>query len=368
MNGQWTGRRDKKQIAKLLISGSLQLVVGRSWNEHSLKEELEQLRTKVDRLTKERESLKGDNLRLKHRISYLEDVCNEPVRSDDRPLQYNPYKAERARNDQIRSTEHKSDESDLYESDQNSNRIPFRSDLARTDQRPVRQKPPRTSKLKAADPAVTVPAAGSDSGSRIKSSIVDRHFGHVIRVTTHHHHVTAGRTTNRMSPALAQSDLPESDHQSDETSLESLRSDRQVTYCVTHQASPVGNQGSASHSSKDKEQVADTTHHQDLPDRSYDSSSLNRVALKPVPPRKPSFLFINRSPTLQSSTQSLNIQSLDRYPKPESADSTITNSTSSLATAGRETWTNAGDLKKTSALKWSIVSSSRLRNGGASHQ
>ena len=81
----------------------------------------------------------------------------------------------------------------------------FRSEV-RVQTIPVRQKPPRTSKSKAPSsaasdvgvapvsltptPAVAVASAAGETASlsRIKtSSIVDRHFGHVIRVTHHHH-------------------------------------------------------------------------------------------------------------------------------------------------------------------------------------
>lgn len=173
---------------------------------------------KIERLTQERDALKGDNLRLKHRISYLEEV-----RHDDELAEEDAHKdkssSRTSKNVQNQSTQQQHDSLSSGES-----QSVYRSEI-RVQGAPVRQKPPRNSKLKtngngnsmgrqhptvpeidyadsnkrmtssldmrrtADEPTNNGSGVVIETGSmsRIKPSIVDRHFGHVIRVTHHHH-------------------------------------------------------------------------------------------------------------------------------------------------------------------------------------
>ena len=212
-------KRDKTHVIKLLQSGPIDLVVVRKSEEESLRSQFHELTARAEKLNKERDALKNDNLRLSHRISYLEEMQNE---SDKTP--------------ETQGQETSNAESDSV----------YRSEI-RVQTIPVRQKPPRTSKIKGSSAAVVVNGnatinghgqrvngsqndslpvvadykrlhssldtrrAGSSSEanldtnpindanvSRIKtSSIVDRHFGHVIRVTHHHHPHEHGRRSSR---------------------------------------------------------------------------------------------------------------------------------------------------------------------------
>lgn len=82
---------------------------------------------------------------------------------------------------------------------------------------------------------------------------------------------------------------------------------------------------------------------------------------KPVPPRKPSFLYLNRASSLQSVNGVVKTNSMDRPNKTDtkgkhSEDETWNNNTApktSLRTA------------LSSNLKWSILSSSRSKNNGS---
>jgi hypothetical protein len=210
-------KRDKTDVIKLLQSGPLDLVVVRKSEEESLRSQFHELNTKAEKLNKERDALKNDNLRLSHRISYLEEMQNE----SDKTRETGGQETSNAESDSV-----------------------YRSEI-RVQTIPVRQKPPRTSKIKGSSAAVVVNGNATINGhrsngsendslpivadykrlhssldtrravssseanldtnpitdanvSRIKtSSIVDRHFGHVIRVTHHHHPHEHGRRSSR---------------------------------------------------------------------------------------------------------------------------------------------------------------------------
>lgn len=217
INGQLIPGQERVDVNKLLISGTLEIVVARASREESYLAQIQDLSNKMERLTQERDALKGDNLRLKHRISYLEEV-----RHDDELAEEDSHKDNKSN----RNGKHVANQSVQQQHDSLSSgesQSLYRSEI-RVQGAPVRQKPPRNSKLKTNSnsmgrqhPTVpeidyadsnkrltssldvrrttdepTVNGGGgvvieTGSMSRIKSSIVDRHFGHVIRVTHHHH-------------------------------------------------------------------------------------------------------------------------------------------------------------------------------------
>jgi len=189
-----------------------------------------ELTQRTERLVQERDALKADNLRLKHRISYLEEVRHDKellVMTDtsDAPVQQQQQQRGKAppppkvtQQQQI-----------INDSMSSSGESQYRSEVhVQSATTPVRQKPPRTSKLRANsatstdqsevsnggnnnnnnnnnkrlhstldaprrtavadEPINSIEVGDTNSVGRIKtSSIVDRHFGHVIRVTHHHH-------------------------------------------------------------------------------------------------------------------------------------------------------------------------------------
>lgn len=181
-----------------MASGPMEILVARNSLEDVYVAQIKELTSKNERLHHEHNGLKSDNLRLSHRISYLEDI-----RDDCQP----PGGAA------VNSS---------------ASRKPHPHDASASSENPVRQKPPRNFKLKSTCASVTnnnqhgrhEPESVRDAESaavaddkqtttlstdsrrmstepnpasvssllRIKtSSIVDRHFGHVIRVTHHHH-------------------------------------------------------------------------------------------------------------------------------------------------------------------------------------
>ena len=199
----------------VLQSGFLEVVALRLSREAQANE----LTQRSERLAQERDSLKADNLRLKHRISYLEEVRHDKelliTDAGDTPAPTSrgkvppPPKVTQQQQQQIIN------DSSSGESTQHRSEIRVQSATA-----PVRQKPPRNSKMKSttssnesastemtngsnkrlhstleaprrtatSDDPISAEIGDTNSVGRIKtSSIVDRHFGHVIRVTHHHH-------------------------------------------------------------------------------------------------------------------------------------------------------------------------------------
>lgn len=227
-------------MSKLLVSGPMEVVVARQNREETYQAQIQELSTKLERMSQERDVLKGDNLRLKHRISYLEEIRHDGDLIDDSGDTRNKEKSAIG-NNKAKTThqqQHQQQKPDSPSS--NESHSLYRSEI-QVQTAPVRQKPPRTSKIKTAGSnscganqqtsngnssaasnttgregdcgeqskrthssldtrRVLVDGAAVESNSpssgitdtssigRIKtSSIVDRHFGHVIRVTHHHH-------------------------------------------------------------------------------------------------------------------------------------------------------------------------------------
>lgn len=202
-----------------MTSGPIDIVVARPNREETYLYQIQELSNKIESLTQEREALKGDNLRLKHRISYLEEVQR------DENLIHEEIKANGVK------PAFKEEQFYQYDNLPSKNKPPVHRSEVRIQSVQSRQKPPRTSKLKAEGNTNTLSSQQSDSepdllsnnkrvhssldvsrtlsgnddfqssglpvtstlessgksSNRIKSSIVDRHFGHVIRVTHHHH-------------------------------------------------------------------------------------------------------------------------------------------------------------------------------------
>ena len=220
INGQLIPGQERVDVNKLLVPGPMEIVVARQSREESLAAQIQELANKMERLTQERDGLKGDNLRLKHRISYLEEVRHDEELAEEEDGQKNSSRASKSCQQQPQHDSLSSGESQSL----------YRSEIRVQPAGPVRQKPPRTSKLKSNSNSMgrhpTVPEvdygdhnnkrmnstldvrrgpAATDASefhpmtnggvtietgsmNRIKtSSIVDRHFGHVIRVTHHHH-------------------------------------------------------------------------------------------------------------------------------------------------------------------------------------
>lgn len=191
INGQVVLEQEKLEITKMLVSGPMELVVARPSREEAFLGQIHDLSTKVERLVQERDGLKGENLRLKHRISYLEEMRH------DEDLQ-------------VTATKTNSSQQQADSLSSNDSQSVFRSEVRVQQPSQIRQKPPRTSKLNKAEsgeqqninskiivadpvqpptpPETNSNSSGGSSGRIKTSSIVDRHFGHVIRVTHHHHH------------------------------------------------------------------------------------------------------------------------------------------------------------------------------------
>lgn len=187
----------------------MEVVVARQSHEDAYQTQIRDLTSRIERLNQEHSSLKSDNLRLSHRISYLEDI------RDDLEMRREAEKLSAVQSERVKSSM-QNIEPYQHQSLSYVNGQPVQN-VAQ-----VRQKPPRNSKLqlkstssslnnnqvndhggsldsrrtvgseetslaRETPPTETTPSAFS-SVSRIKtSSIVDRHFGHVIRVTHHHH-------------------------------------------------------------------------------------------------------------------------------------------------------------------------------------
>lgn len=235
INGQLIPGQEKIDVRKLLVPGPMEIVVARQSREESLVTQIQELSSKVERLTQERDGLKNENLRLKHRISYLEEVRHdeELAEEEDNHKEKTGNRTSGSNCSQAQQLpQHQQQQHDSLSSGENQSL--YRSEV-RVQAAPVRQKPPRTSKLKTSNgnssmgrhptvpdidysdhskrlsgsldvrrPATASSNAESnnefhsmsngvisiETGSlnRIKtSSIIDRHFGHVIRVTHHHH-------------------------------------------------------------------------------------------------------------------------------------------------------------------------------------
>lgn len=211
INGQLIPGQERVDVSKLLVAGPMEIVVARQSREDSLVSQIQELSSKLERLTQERDGLKGDNLRLKHRISYLEEVRHDQELLAEEEQDLSAKEKPTSRKSSNSSTTQQGQHDSL-----SSGESQYRSEI-RVQPTPVRQKPPRTSKLKSNSNSMgrhpTVPEADygdkranssldgrrstadtngtvtveTGSINRIKTSIVDRHFGHVIRVTHHHH-------------------------------------------------------------------------------------------------------------------------------------------------------------------------------------
>ena len=98
--------------------------------------------------------------------------------------------------------------------------------------------------------------------------------------------------------------------------------------------------------------------------RSYNGTNVTKKP-KPVPPRKPSFLYLNRATSLQSVDGGSNILSLDRL-KP--SHSVVHDTNGGSQPKAQDPWPAGSkqSLKSTLAgnLKWNILSSSKTRSGG----
>lgn len=204
----------------------MEIVVARQSREESFAAQIQELSSKLDRLTLERDGLKGDNLRLKHRISYLEEVRHD----EELAVEEDGHTPKEKTNGRTFKNPHNQPTQQQHDSlSSGESQSLYRSEI-RVQSAPVRQKPPRTSKLKTNSNSMgrhpTVPETDygdkrmnssldvrrassttstidsnnefipvtnggvtveTGSLNRIKTSIVDRHFGHVIRVTHHHH-------------------------------------------------------------------------------------------------------------------------------------------------------------------------------------
>lgn len=209
INGQLIPGQSKMEVMKSLHSGMMEVVIARQSHEDTYQMQIKELSSRIERLNQEHSSLKSDNLRLSHRISYLEDIRDDlEMRREAEKL--SAVQSERAKSS-TQSIEQHQHQSLSYVHSQ-----PQKSVV------PVRQKPPRNSKLQL-KPTVSslnnnqmsdhsgsldsrrivgsettsvaretspseIAQSASSSVAKIKtSSIVDRHFGHVIRVTHHHH-------------------------------------------------------------------------------------------------------------------------------------------------------------------------------------
>jgi hypothetical protein len=252
INGQLIPGQEIVDVGKLLTSGSVEIVVARQSREETCVTQIQELSSKLERLSQERDGLKGENLRLKHRISYLEEVRHDEDLAEEEDGQQLAHKEKSSnrgcasKTSQPQQPQHQQHDSLSSGESQSLYRSEIRV------QAPVRQKPPRTSKLKANSNSIgrhaAVPEADygdhnkrlnssldgrrgaslttattelnedfhpltnggvtieTGSMNRIKtSSIVDRHFGHVIRVTHHHHPHQQQATPPSQTPSSSSS-------------------------------------------------------------------------------------------------------------------------------------------------------------------
>lgn len=254
INGQLIPGQEKVDVGKLLTSGPVEMVVARQSREETFVTQMQELSSKLERLGQERDGLKGENLRLKHRISYLEEVRHDEELAEEEDAQQQLTPKEKSGNRGASKTCQPQPPQQHDSLSSGESQSLYRSEIR--VQAPVRQKPPRTSKLKASSnstgrhsSSAAVPEADyGDHGKRLNSSsldgrrgasaataatepngdfhpltnggvtvetgsmnriktssIVDRHFGHVIRVTHHHHPHQQQATPPPQTPSSASS-------------------------------------------------------------------------------------------------------------------------------------------------------------------
>lgn len=246
INGQLIPGQEKVDVGKLLIHGQNEIVVARQSREEFHISQIQELSSKLERLSQERDGLKGENLRLKHRISYLEEVRHDDELAEEEDSQQLTHKEKTSHGGASKSSQPQQSQLQQHDSlSSGESQSVYRSEI-RVQSAPVRQKPPRTSKLKTNSNSIgrhaIVPEADygdkrsnssldsrrggqpttaavesngefqnggvsieAGSMNRIKtSSIVDRHFGHVIRVT-HHHHPHQQTTPPTQTPSSSSS-------------------------------------------------------------------------------------------------------------------------------------------------------------------
>ncbi|EFX74768.1 hypothetical protein DAPPUDRAFT_323953 [Daphnia pulex] len=87
INGQLIPGQEKVDVGKLLTSGPVEMVVARQSREETFVTQMQELSSKLERLGQERDGLKGENLRLKHRISYLEEVRHDEELAEEEDAQ-----------------------------------------------------------------------------------------------------------------------------------------------------------------------------------------------------------------------------------------------------------------------------------------
>jgi len=383
INGQLIPGRFKADVMKGLHSGTMEVVVARQSHEESYQTQIRDLTSRIERLNQEHSGLKSDNLRLGHRISYLEEI------RDDLEMRREAEKLSAVQVERPKTT------TSLH---QGESLVSL--DMQPIQKVPVRQKPPRNSKLKISSVnnnqnhqnhhsgsldsrrmgvAMGAKLEGTSvnsehqtldsSVSRIKtSSIVDRHFGHVIRVT-HHHHPHDQRWPRHVSDSV-------SDMQSvasfDSFSDRYPTADRSVTSADT--MSNVSlitkhfNQRRPPSPTRSEVQSVQSVDSMDVERRhlgyisdgqtissSY-SDSMTKKA-KPVPPRKPSFLYLNRTCSLQSVSEN--------QPKGKNQNQNPPVSVSGEHKSNGTSGKNVSKSSLSANLKWNILSSSRSKSGAA---
>ncbi|XP_059353420.1 uncharacterized protein LOC130685912 [Daphnia carinata] len=441
INGQLIPGHEKMDLGKLLIHGQNEIVVARQSREESYLMQIQDLSSKLERVSQERDGLKGENLRLKHRISYLEEVRHDEELAEEEDSQPLIHKEKASHRGSSKSSS-QLQQSQLQQHDSLSSgegQSLYRSEV-RVQAAPVRQKPPRTSKLKSnsnsagrhpsvpdadygdkrssssADgrrggpPTTTTTESSGDfqnggvgveagSMNRIKtSSIVDRHFGHVIRVTHHHHpHQQATPSTQTPSSSSSSHDYASRRQRVPADSISDLQSvasydsfidshptrhlhigqSMETVSNVSLMTRPFNQRSPSSPTRSEVQSVAsmdlERRRHGYISDEQTISSSMSSYGglltggkkPKPVPPRKPSFLYLNRASSLQSVNGIVKTNSMDR-----SSNKIDPNGKHSEA----ESWNN-NTAPKTSLrtalsgnLKWNILSSSRSKNGGSTRE
>ena len=139
INGEPVPGQETKIV---LQTGFVEVVAVRQSNE---------LTQRTERLVQERDALKADNLRLKHRISYLEEVRHDKellgmTDAADAPLQQQQQRGKAPPPPKVTQQQQI-----INDSMSSSGESQYRSEvhIQSSATTPVRQKPPRTSKLKA---------------------------------------------------------------------------------------------------------------------------------------------------------------------------------------------------------------------------
>ncbi|XP_046657968.1 uncharacterized protein LOC124352472 isoform X1 [Daphnia pulicaria] len=452
INGQLIPGQEKVDVAKLLTSGPVEMVVARQSREETFVTQMQELSSKLERLGQERDGLKGENLRLKHRISYLEEVRHDEELAEEEDAQQQLTPKEKSSNRGASKTCQPQQPQQHDSLSSGESQSLYRSEIR--VQAPVRQKPPRTSKLKASSnstgrhsSSAAVPEADYvDHGKRLNSSsldgrrgasaataatepngdfhpltnggvtvetgsmnriktssIVDRHFGHVIRVTHHHHPHQQQATPPPQTPSSASSSSHDyaSRRQripADSVSVSDLQSvasydsfidshpvrhnhigqSMETVSNVSLMTRPFNQRSPSSPTRSEVQSVAsmdlERRRHGYISDEQTISSSMNYGGLltggkkpKPVPPRKPSFLYLNRASSLQSVNGVVKTNSMDR--------SSNKIDVKSSKHSESESWNN-NTAPKTSLrtalsgnLKWNILSSSRAnKNPGSGRE